>query len=154
MRPPQRLSRALPDEPSTSSAAPARAELEPDPITTARRPPAASTEVDTPIAPDPTTTLEEGTGSSRSVMREWVNELTGRAERASTGIRVPSEAEISQVMSMFPDVQRDVVVGALQRRYVSVPGSLLLAIVSSRSYQLQYRGRSRDFTARGLKLLA
>lgn len=87
-------------------------------------------------------------------MREWVNELTGRAERASTGIRVPSEAEISQVMSMFPDVQRDVVVGALQRRYVSVPGSLLLAIVSSRSYQLQYRGRSRDFTARGLKLLA
>ncbi|KAA1466556.1 hypothetical protein DENSPDRAFT_831407 [Dentipellis sp. KUC8613] len=50
-----------------------------------------------------------------SVMREWVNELTGRAERASTGLRIPPEAEITQLMAMFPDVQRDVVVAALQR---------------------------------------
>lgn len=51
-------------------------------------------------------------------MREWVDELTGRAERASAGIRVPPEAEITQLLSMFPDLDRDVVVGALQRRYV------------------------------------
>ncbi|KZV76017.1 hypothetical protein PENSPDRAFT_646568 [Peniophora sp. CONT] len=109
MRPPQRLSRALPDE-STASSAPA-AEAEPEPITTARPQPPSESEAPSPA----TATREEGTGSSRSVMREWVNELTGRTERASTGIRVPSEAEISQVMSMFPELQRDVVVGALQR---------------------------------------
>jgi hypothetical protein len=51
-----------------------------------------------------------------SVMREWVNELTGRVDRASTGIRVPTEAEITQLMSIFPDLQRDVIVAALQRR--------------------------------------
>ncbi len=51
-----------------------------------------------------------------SVMREWVNELTGRVDRASTGIRVPTEAEISQLLSIFPDLQRDVIVAALQRR--------------------------------------
>jgi hypothetical protein len=52
-----------------------------------------------------------------SVVREWVNELTGRSDRA--GVRVPPEAEISQLMVMFPDVQREVVLGALQRRYVA-----------------------------------
>jgi hypothetical protein len=51
-----------------------------------------------------------------SVMREWVNELTGRVDRASTGIRVPTEAEISQLVNIFPDLQRDVIVAALQRR--------------------------------------
>jgi len=50
-----------------------------------------------------------------SVMREWVNELTGRVDRASTGIRVPTDAEISQLTSIFPDLQREVVVAALQR---------------------------------------
>jgi len=50
-----------------------------------------------------------------SVMREWVNELTGRVDRASTGIRVPTEAEISQLLGIFPDLQRDVIVAALQR---------------------------------------
>jgi len=50
-----------------------------------------------------------------SVMREWVNELTGRVDRASTGIRVPTDAEISQLTSIFPDLQREVIVAALQR---------------------------------------
>lgn len=53
-----------------------------------------------------------------SVMREWVNELTGRVDRASTGIRVPTEDEISHLMGIFPDVPRDVIVAALQRRWV------------------------------------
>lgn len=51
-----------------------------------------------------------------SVMREWVDELTGRTGRAAAGIRVPSEAEITQVTTMFPDLRRDDIVGALQRR--------------------------------------
>lgn len=50
-------------------------------------------------------------------MRDWVNELTGR-DGSSSGIRIPSEAEISQVSAMFPNVGRETVVGALQRRYV------------------------------------
>lgn len=53
------------------------------------------------------------------MMREWVDELTGRTDRAATGLRVPGEAEISQLMSMFPDMRREDVVGALQRRYVT-----------------------------------
>ena len=49
-------------------------------------------------------------------MREWVDELTGRSDRAASGLRVPAESEISQLMSMFPDMRREDVVGALQRR--------------------------------------
>ncbi|KAG5219935.1 DSC E3 ubiquitin ligase complex [Salix suchowensis] len=53
-----------------------------------------------------------------SVMREWVNELTGRTDRTNAGIRVPTDAEVVQVSTMFPDLDRDVIVAALQRRYV------------------------------------
>jgi len=48
-------------------------------------------------------------------MREWVNELTGRTGRENAGNRVRSEAEIAQHTSMLPDVQRQTVIGALQR---------------------------------------
>jgi len=66
----------------------------------------------------PTTTGSRGAADQPgpSVMREWVNELTGRVDRASTGIRVPTDAEISQLTSIFPDLQREVIVAALQRR--------------------------------------
>lgn len=50
------------------------------------------------------------------MVREWVDELTGRTERAAAGLRVPSEAEISQLTSIFPDLRREDIVGALQRR--------------------------------------
>ncbi|KAF9266233.1 hypothetical protein L218DRAFT_956599 [Marasmius fiardii PR-910] len=50
-----------------------------------------------------------------SVVREWVHELTGRTDGASAGVRIPTEAEISQITSMFPDISREAVVGALQR---------------------------------------
>lgn len=66
----------------------------------------------------PTTSGSRGAADQPgpSVMREWVNELTGRVDRASTGIRVPTDAEISQLTSIFPDLQREVIVAALQRR--------------------------------------
>lgn len=65
----------------------------------------------------PTTNGSRGAADQAgpSVMREWVNELTGRVDRASTGIRVPTDAEISQLTSIFPDLQREVIVAALQR---------------------------------------
>jgi len=48
-------------------------------------------------------------------MREWVNELTGRVDRANAGLRVPTDTEITHITSMFPSLEREVVVGALQR---------------------------------------
>ena len=50
-------------------------------------------------------------------MRNWVNELTGRSDSAPRSLRVPSSDEISQLSSMFPDLRREDIVGALQRRY-------------------------------------
>lgn len=64
-------------------------------------------------------------GTTTSVMRDWVNELTGR-DGTSPALRIPSEAEISQVSAMFPNVGREAVVGALQRRYVWGSRSLLV----------------------------
>ena len=108
LRPPRRSNRALPDDLRTSaSPIPQNEEV----ITTARTAPAATR----PRGPDEGDD-DTSDAAAPSVVREWVDELTGRAERASTGIRVPPEAEIVQLTSMFPDVQREVIVGALQRR--------------------------------------
>ncbi|THV08140.1 hypothetical protein K435DRAFT_641439 [Dendrothele bispora CBS 962.96] len=52
-----------------------------------------------------------------SVVREWVHELTGRPDGTTAGMRVPPEAEINQLTVMFPDISREAIVGALQRRY-------------------------------------
>ena len=111
-RPPRRLNRALPDESRTALANLASVnqdqEQNEETITTARRP---ASETRARVGSPPT-------GETRSsVVREWVNELTGRTERENAGIRVPSEAEISQLTNMFPDLQRQMVIGALQRRY-------------------------------------
>lgn len=112
-RPPRRLNRALPEEPrrSLTDLSPANQDHDQNEeiITTAS--PSAPSENRRTDGP-----ATSGTGSS--VVREWVNELTGRTERENAGIRVPSEAEIAQLTSMFPDLQRQMVIGALQRRYV------------------------------------
>jgi len=82
------------------------------PITTARRNPSSTTRLSAGGRGD-----DSRGGTTTSVMRDWVNELTGR-DGSSSGIRIPSEAEISQVSAMFPNVGRETVVGALQRRCV------------------------------------
>jgi len=110
IRPPRRLNRALPDESRTMLAdlvsAAAQGQNE-EVITTAQ--PSAMSETGR-------TAGDSGTGESRSsVVREWVDELTGRAEQQTAGLRIPSEGEISQLTSMFPDVERTMVIGALQR---------------------------------------
>ncbi|KAF5387674.1 hypothetical protein D9615_000722 [Tricholomella constricta] len=115
LRPPRRSNRALPDESRASStrnvsslATPQNEEV----ITTARPSPGGATPRHRTSEPN---FDAQGTTGTDSVMREWMNELTGRTEGASGGIRVPSEAEIAQLTTMFPDVQREVVIGALQR---------------------------------------
>ncbi|GJJ07208.1 hypothetical protein Clacol_001408 [Clathrus columnatus] len=59
------------------------------------------------------TDTTNATEVGRSVMSQWVNQLTGQA--SASGIRVPTEAEISQITTMFPDLPRESVVLVLQR---------------------------------------
>jgi len=101
-RPPRRTNHALHEGSRASPASVFRTGEDEGPITTARRNPSL------------TTTDNSGGGTTTSVMRDWVNELTGR-DGSSSGLRIPSEAEISQVSAMFPNVGRETVVGALQR---------------------------------------
>ncbi|KAJ7755862.1 hypothetical protein B0H16DRAFT_1539922 [Mycena metata] len=62
-----------------------------------------------------TVNADGGAGAtSASVMREWVQGLTG-ARAQPAGIRIPSEGEVAQLAGMFPDISREVLVGTLQR---------------------------------------
>ncbi|KAJ7094425.1 hypothetical protein C8R44DRAFT_386070 [Mycena epipterygia] len=108
LRPARRSNRALPDD-STASDNTTRPQND-EVITTARRMPAST------VAQRPRTDpndAEPRNGTGGSVVREWVEGLTGRG--AQTGIRIPTDAEITQLTTMFPDIPRDVLVGTLQR---------------------------------------
>lgn len=65
------------------------------------------------------TTREGGLDQSApNGMQALVDELRGRVDQANAGLRVPSQEEIAHMTSMFPSIDREVVVGALQRRCV------------------------------------
>lgn len=108
LRAPKRSNRALPDGSGEGSQTPDASQQNDEVVTTARNPPPAPR----PAARE----LPTEEANAPSVMREWVNELTGRTDQASTGLRVPSDTEITHVTSMFPSLDRAVVVAALQRR--------------------------------------
>ncbi|KAF9462055.1 hypothetical protein BDZ94DRAFT_1166697 [Collybia nuda] len=113
LRPARRSNRALPEGPGATAVtrnSETPTQENDEVITTARTVPGATPRAT--ITTDEDNTADTGS----SVMREWVNELTGRTERANAGIRVPPEAEIIQLTTMFPDVQRETLVQALQRR--------------------------------------
>jgi hypothetical protein len=103
-RPSRRFNQALPEE-TSFGAGEAGGRVENDEVITTAR----ATDADV------TREAAEGPGTGTSVVREWVNELTGRGQ-AAPGIRAPPETEVAQILLMFPDLQRDVVVAALQRR--------------------------------------
>lgn len=109
LRAPRRTNRALPDETRSAGntgASPHNEEV----ITTARSPrPGATSRTHDNSNPE---------APRSSLMREWVDELTGRVDRANAGLRVPTDTEVAHITSMFPSIEREVVVGALQRRYV------------------------------------
>ena len=117
-RPPRRTNRALHEGPRASLTPVPRASAsevtdeDEGPITTAQRSPSSTTRL-------PVGGREDNSrgGTTTSVMRDWVNELTGR-DGSPSGLRIPSEAEISQISAMFPNVGRETVVGVLQRRCV------------------------------------
>jgi hypothetical protein len=107
LQPPSRTLIALPTHgtraPTTPSSAMRNEDTSPgveDVVTTAR----------------PVNVPGAASNTNSSVMRQWVDELTGRAQNAEAGLRVPSEAEITHVTSMFPSLDREVIVAALQRR--------------------------------------
>lgn len=132
-RPPRRTNRALPEARASNVAA---AILEQDePVTTARPPAQTAATIGT---------TTEAPASTTSVMRDWVNELTGSGDRTNAGgLRVPAESEITQIAAMFPNVGRDTVVGALQRRYVvfhvATAGSHFAHSISAQTQSLQSR---------------
>lgn len=68
----------------------------------------------------PTNANPDESSNTPGVVRQWVSELRGAARpSAGDNVRVPPEAEISLVSSMFPDLGRDVILGVLQRRSAS-----------------------------------
>ena len=126
-RPPRRTNRALHEASRTSLASVLRASAggandeDEGPITTARQNTSSTRRHSVGGRGD-----SSRGGTTTSVMRDWVNELTGR-DGTSPRLRTPSEAEISQVLAMFPNVGRETVVGALQRR--CVPGFHSLPVI-------------------------
>lgn len=114
-RPPRRTNRALNDGSRVSLTSLLRGngggtnDEDEGPITTARQNASSTTRPSTGGRRD-----SSRGSTTTSVMRDWVNELTGR-DGTSSGIRIPTEAEITQVSAMFPNVGRETVVGALQR---------------------------------------
>jgi hypothetical protein len=161
LRPPRRTNRALPEEGTTSAGTGANArstavQENEEVVTTARRTPRTGRFFQGPDSPLPDLAnavpgggnAGAGAGAATananpSVMREWVDELTGRAERAA-GVRAPSEDEISQLTAIFPDLDREVLVGALQRRCV---------VSCSVSFLVKTRDATNDFRTQHLLFL-
>lgn len=108
LRAPRRSNRALPD--GAGAATNEGSFQNEEVITTARAPPVS------PLSRTHNTTNADSIATNPTVMQEWVNTLTGRTEQANAGIRAPSDAEIARVTGIFPDIDRAVVIGALQRR--------------------------------------
>ncbi|KAF5371203.1 hypothetical protein D9758_004096 [Tetrapyrgos nigripes] len=102
-RGPRRSNRAIPERPN-----PRLSSLQNDEVVTTARTSRSS-------ASRLRNTAEAGTEGGTSVVREWVHELTGRPDGTTAGMRVPPEAEITQLTAMFPDISREAVVGTLQR---------------------------------------
>ncbi|KAI0751069.1 hypothetical protein C8Q80DRAFT_1217935 [Daedaleopsis nitida] len=132
-KPERRTHRVLPDPQAQTDARRRVPTLDEDEvITTARSAPRRST-LATRAAPStaPPQVGEEdveGDGLDRAdaqdtttgtgVVRQWMSELANGARPVAQGggtVRVPSESEITILTGMFPDIEREVVLGVLQR---------------------------------------
>jgi hypothetical protein len=109
LRPPRRSNRALPDDFRDTSRVGEPSTTQNEEVITTARPPGSL------VGRARGGGSEDEQRPAPSVMREWVEELT-RRDHADAGLRVPSETEITHLTSMFPSLDREVVVGALQRR--------------------------------------
>ncbi|KIY50197.1 hypothetical protein FISHEDRAFT_57542 [Fistulina hepatica ATCC 64428] len=111
LRAPRRALHVIPEDTNNSRMA---GEIPRADLTTARtQRPSGRASGDTNHAEDATGFGAEGRAA---VMREWVQELASGAPTASAaGVRIPAESEVAQLTSMFPDLDRAVIVAALQR---------------------------------------
>ncbi|KAJ3864973.1 hypothetical protein EV359DRAFT_72730 [Lentinula novae-zelandiae] len=106
-RPPRRSNRAFPD--ASRRATGSRQVSQNDEVVTTARPTTGST--NSRIRP----TAAAGAGGN-SVVRDWVQGLTGRGDGTTAGVRIPPDSEITELTNMFPDISREAIIGALQRR--------------------------------------
>ena len=90
---------------------------------TARPPvPTASQEAASDAGPDADGQSEGGggDGSGTGVVRQWMAELASGARpvpaQGGGTVRAPREREVAILTGMFPDVEREVLLGVLQRR--------------------------------------
>jgi hypothetical protein len=56
----------------------------------------------------------DGVAPRPSAMTQWVDELTGR--RGQEGVYVPTADEVNLVANVFPDLRREEIISALQRK--------------------------------------
>ncbi|KAI0082497.1 hypothetical protein K474DRAFT_1611586 [Panus rudis PR-1116 ss-1] len=123
----RRTNRVLPERRSAASVLQALLGVD-EPITTARTPsPSAQgtriTPTDTSQEPHARRTVEhspseQSPGGQADVLRQWMSELRGATvpNVARQGnVRVPDSTEITLLTGMFPEMDREVVLGVLQR---------------------------------------
>ncbi|RPD66887.1 hypothetical protein L226DRAFT_608168 [Lentinus tigrinus ALCF2SS1-7] len=129
VKPVRRTNRVLPEaRPAAGSRQQAANLNEDEVITTARSsqrrrpaatrstaPAASAPRVPNPGADDTSSGTDGGGGN---MVRQWMSELASGARPVAQGggtVRAPSESEIAILTSMFPDIEREVVLGVLQR---------------------------------------
>lgn len=124
----RRTNRVLPDARVTTSGSPAAdnsaaTQEEPEVVTTAQPGAPTQSSASSPTRAETSSSRSDdapgSTGrSSSGVVRQWVSELTGAGRPSTTSegtVRVPTDAEVQLLTGMFPDITREVVLGALQR---------------------------------------
>ncbi|KAH9855067.1 hypothetical protein C2E23DRAFT_816657 [Lenzites betulinus] len=126
-QPMRRTNRVLPESRAQAEARRQAAAIDQDEVvTTARNPRPRRTPTARPPIPaiptpdEPSITGEDTPDAGQTgggVVRQWMSELASGARPAGgTGtVRAASEAEIGILTAMFPDLEREVVLGVLQR---------------------------------------
>ncbi|KAL7282615.1 hypothetical protein ACG7TL_004087 [Trametes sanguinea] len=127
-QPVRRTNRVLPETRSQAEARQRVAALRPDEVVTtapnarqrgtpaSRQSAAATTTPDASVRDPESAEDESSTGTG--VVRQWWDEITSGARPVAGGagtVRAPSETEIGTLTSMFPDLEREVILGVLQR---------------------------------------
>ncbi|KAI0776178.1 hypothetical protein BD413DRAFT_649656 [Trametes elegans] len=144
----RRTNRVLPEPRAQAEARRRAAALDPDEVITTARPrprrtPTARPPITTTTAPDgrepPDDTDPAPDNTSGGVVRQWMSELASGARPGAGGggtVRAPSESEIALLTGMFPNLERDVILGVLQRRCVHAAVSSIASLLTGASYFL------------------
>ncbi|KAI0375933.1 hypothetical protein BV20DRAFT_1032305 [Pilatotrama ljubarskyi] len=128
-QPLRRTNRVLPESRAQAAARRIASELDEEEVVTtarnapigrnrgSRRPTAAAPALHQQFRPGEDAQDTEGTNGG--MVRQWMSELASGARPvagAAGTVRAPTEAEIGILTGMFPDLEREVILGVLQRR--------------------------------------